>query len=96
MNVFEAFDLWKIPQMLSGLACYGIRFAMILFAIVVVYTGIRFLLSRGNPTEFNKTKKIFFTVLLGGLVVYGVYTIILTFGSYFGYTNLPYLPLNCS
>jgi len=96
MNAFETFDLWKIPKILSGLACYGIRFAIILFAIVVVYAGIKFLFSRGNPTEFSQARKIFLTVLVGGLVVFGVYTIILSLGALFGYTDsLPYLPLNC-
>lgn len=95
-TAFETFDLWKIPKILSGLACYGIRFGIILFTIAIVYTGIKFLLSRGNPMEFNKNRKIFFMVLLGGLVVFGVYTIIFSLGAYLGYTTVPLLPLNCS
>ena len=96
MSPSEAFDLWKIPKILSGLACYGIRFAIILFTVALVYTGIKFLLSRGNPTQFTQARKTFLMVLWGGLVIFGVYTIILSLGAFFGYADLlPYLPLNC-
>ena len=37
MNSFEAFDLWKIPKILSGLACYGIRFAIILLGLYLLF-----------------------------------------------------------
>ena len=94
MDAFEAFDLWKIPKILSGVACHGIRFAIILFAIVIVYVGIKFLLSRGNPTELNQVKKIFLTVLVGGLVVFGVFTIILSFSSYLG-VSMTWAPMSC-
>ena len=97
MNQFENFTLQSVPKIFAGLACYAVRFASIIFVVWMVYTGIRFLLSRGDPTAYGEAKKMFFYSLVGGLVIYGVYTIILTISLLVaGSTNLPWVPLSCS
>ena len=96
MDPFESFTLWKIPVILSGLACYFASFALILLAGWLVYSGIKFLLSRGEPTAYSEAKKHFLWTLVGGLVIYGVYTIILSFAAFFGVDSLPWVPLTCS
>ena len=95
MDLFENFTLWKIPAILSGLACYFVSFALILLVCWMVYSGIKFFLSRGEPTAYGEAKKSFFWTLVGGLIIYGVYTIILTVAAFFGATNLSWIPLNC-
>ena len=95
MNVFEGFTLWQIPLILSRLSCYVFQFAAILFVVWIIYAGVKFLSVRGNPTALSEAKKTFFYSLLGGLVIYGVYTIILTVAALFGVTNLSWIPLSC-
>ena len=95
-DVFETFTLQMIPKILAGLACYTVRFGLIAVGIALVLAGIIFLLSRGNPTAFSSAKKNLLYVIIGGLVIYGVYTIILSF-AYFvlGYVDLPWVPFQC-
>lgn len=95
MDIFESFTLWQIPKIITGLACYGIRFALVLFGIWVIYSGISFILSRGSQTAYGQAKKTFFYALVGGLVIYGVYTIIISVAGFFG-IDLPWIPLTCS
>jgi len=95
MNVFESFTLWKVPLILSKLSCYAVRLAMILFAIWIIYSGIKFILSRGNPEAYGQAKKNLIYALAGGLIVYGVYTIILTIAGLIGVSSLPWVPLSC-
>ena len=96
MDTFESFTLWQIPLILARLGCYVFRFASILFVIWIVYVGIKFIQSRGNPIAFSEARKTLLYSLLGGLIIYGVYTIILTVADLFGATNLSWIPLSCS
>ncbi|OGM97187.1 MAG: hypothetical protein A2817_01520 [Candidatus Yanofskybacteria bacterium RIFCSPHIGHO2_01_FULL_39_8b] len=95
MDLFENFDLWQIPKILAGLSCYAVQLALILFGIWIVYSGISFLLSRGNPLAYGQAKKTFSYSLIGGLVIYGVYTIILSVSAFLGINDLPLVPLTC-
>ena len=82
---------------MSGLACYFVRFALILIGVVIIFSGILFIVSRGNPAGFANAKKTFLYALTGALVVYGVYTIILSLSLVLaGSTSLPWIPLTCS
>lgn len=95
MDTFENFTLWQVPLILSRLSCYVFRLAAILFVIWTIYAGIKFILARGNPTAFSEAKKTFFYSLLGGLIIYGVYTIILSIAALLGATNPSWIPLAC-
>ena len=95
MDTFESFTLWQIPTILARLGCYFFQFAGIIFVIWIVYVGVKFIQSRGDPTAFSDAKKTFFYSLLGGLIIYGVYTIILSVAALFGATHLPWIPLSC-
>lgn len=91
----ENFDLWQIPKILTNLSCYFIQFALILFAAFIVYSGIRFFISRGNPTDIGQAKKVFLYSLVGGLVVFGVYTLIFTLAGIFGFSGLSITSPGC-
>ena len=95
-SIFDSFSLLSVPKILSGLACYFIRFALILVGIAVILSGIIFIFSRGNPTAFANAKKNLLYVVIGGLVIYGVYTIILSVSLFVtGSTTLPWIPFQC-
>ena len=93
LNPLETFDLWMVPKMLSGFSCYAIRFALIIFAIMIVGTGIMFLLSRGNAQRLAGSKKAFLYALVGGLLSYGVYTIIYSILAFLGYAEFSWIPV---
>lgn len=95
-DFLEKFNLWQIPDIFAGLACYFVQLALILFAIFVIYSGIKFILSRGNPEAYSQARKTFVYSLIGGVIIYLVYTIILTLASIFGIISLPWVPLSCS
>src|SRR3989344_5532678 len=80
----ENIDATRIVGMLRGLACWGIRFAIITVAIMMVFYGILFLKSRGSPQGMTNAKKALTWGLVGGLVIFGVFTIILSVVSFIG------------
>ncbi len=95
-SIFDNLTLWSIPKILAGLSCYIVRFGIIASVIGMVVSGISFLVSKGNATAYANSKKFFMYALVGLLVIYGVYTIILSVGALLGATNLSWIPLTCS
>ncbi len=58
---------------------------------MIVY-GISFLLSRGNATSLSDAKKALWAGIMGGVVILGVFTIILSVTSIMsavGFQNVP-------
>ena len=95
--MFESFTIQSVPRILAGLACYAVRFAIIASVIAIITSGIAILLSRGNPVAYVSAKKFLLYAIVGGLVIYGVYTIILSVSFFVtGSTNLPWIPLTCA
>ena len=93
--MFDDFSVQSVPKIMSGLACYSVRFALIMVGIIMVYSGVAFIIGRGNPAALASAKKGFLYSVIGALIIFGVYTIILTVAAYFGVTNLPWIPLIC-
>lgn len=65
-------------NLLSALSCWFLRFGIITLGVMLIVYGLLFLKSRGNSTEFASAKKAFGWGVVGGLVIMGVFTIILT------------------
>ena len=63
---------------ITGLACWFTRFALILMVVYIVFYGIKFMMAQGNETKFGEAKKSFTWGLVGVLVILGTYTIIAT------------------
>lgn len=96
MDPLEGFTVQLVPKILVGLACYIVRFGLIAVGLAIILAGIIFIFSRGNPTAFANAKKNLLYVIIGGLVIYGVYTIILSVSLFVtGSTTLPWVPINC-
>lgn len=86
---------------ITGLACQFTRFALILMVVMIVFYGVKFMMSQGNPAKFDEAKKAFTWALIGVLVILGTYTIILTVAYSLGGAASTsalsrFLPLNCS
>jgi hypothetical protein len=84
------FSLQNLYNLLSGLACYLIRFAIIFTAIMFIIYGISFLSSRGSSQGMISAKTALTRGIIGALVVFGVFTIILTVANIVG-VNYPIL-----
>lgn len=90
-------DLEWFFRLLGRLACYFIQFAIIAFGVMVIVYGIMFIGSRGNPQGVSLSKTSLTWGIVGGLVIFGVFTIILTVGDLIGVNNYPILKIvNCS
>lgn len=72
------FTVSNLFNMLSNFSCWFLRFALIALGIMIVVYGVMFILSRGNPTEMSGAKKALGWGIVGGLVIMGVFTIVLT------------------
>jgi hypothetical protein len=73
-----ALDIQSFFNLLSKLSCWFLRFGIIALGVMIIFYGILFLKSRGSSTEFSNAKKAFGWGIVGGLVIMGVFTIILT------------------
>lgn len=80
---------------ITGLACWFTRFALVLMVVMIVFYGIKFMMSQGNPAKYGEAKTSFLWALVGVLVILGTYTIIATIANALGAT-MPLIPLDCS
>lgn len=78
------FTVTTLVSLISRLICYLIRFAIIAVLVAFIIYGLMFLKSRGSPQEFGGAKKAFIWGLVGGLVIFGVFTIILSVANIIG------------
>lgn len=72
------FSITNLIKFIGSSACYLIRFGIISVFVAFIVYGIMFLKSRGNPQEFGGAKKSLVWGIVGGLVIFGVFTIILS------------------
>ena len=71
-------DATGLVQLLGGIACWLLRFAIIAVSIAMIFYGILFLKGRGSPQGMTYAKKALTWGLVGGLIIFGVFTIILS------------------
>lgn len=65
-------------RLLDTFACRLFQFAMVITGIMFVIYGIMFFMTRGNPTKMTDAKKALWYGIIGGLVIFGVTTLILS------------------
>ena len=78
------FTITTLVNIVRRLACYFIQFGIIAVVIAFLFYGIMFLKSRGNAQEFGGAKKAITWGVVGGLVIFGVFTIILSVADFIG------------
>ncbi len=81
---------------ITGLACWFTRFALILIVVYIIIYGIKFMMAQGNQTKYDEAKKSFTWGLVGVLVILGTYTIIATVANALGADYTLIVPLRCS
>ena len=83
-------------SLLTSLTCYFIQFAIIMISVMIIVYGIMFLQSRGNPQGMMSSRKALAWGIVGGIVIFGVFTIILSVANLIG-IDYPILNIiNCS
>ncbi len=95
---YQGIDLTiqSVFGIITGLACWFTRFALILTVVYIVIYGIKFMMAQGNPTKYEEAKKSFTWGLVGVLVILATYTIIATIANALGADYSLIVPLNCS
>lgn len=78
------FTVTTLVNIVRRLACYFIRFGIISVVAAFIFYGIMFLKSRGSAQEFGGAKKALTWGIVGGLVIFGVFTIILSVADFIG------------
>lgn len=85
----------RVVEIIEGLACWIANVALILVVIAIVYYGIMFLISRGDPTKVTNARKALGWGLVGVLIILGTYTIIASIGNFVTEGAYSLTPLNC-
>ena len=83
-------------DIVTGLACWFTRFALILIVVYIIIFGIKFMTAQGNATKYEEAKKSFTWGLVGVLVILGTYTIIATVANALGADYSLIVPLRCN
>lgn len=91
----EDLAIQDVFNIINGLACWLTRVAGAIMVIFIILAGLRFMNARGDPTAFTAAKKNFNHVLIGLLVIMGVYVIIATVANAVGVTDFSFIPLVC-
>ena len=85
-----------VMRIITGLACWITRVALVFIVVAVVYYGVKFLTAQGDPTKLGDAKKSFLWGLVGIMVILGTYTIIATVAYNLGIRDLSLIiPLKC-
>jgi len=92
----ETFKVQDIPSILVNLACNFTRLVLIFIVFWIAYSGVKFFLARDNPVVYGEAKKSLFWSIVGMILVFGVYTVIVSIANFLGYSNLSFVPLVCS
>ncbi|MEK7121659.1 MAG: hypothetical protein AAB857_03045 [Patescibacteria group bacterium] len=97
-NGYQGVDITiqNVFGIITGLACWFTRFALILIVVYIIIYGIKFMMAQGNPTKYEEAKKSFTWGLVGVLVILGTYTIIATIANGLGADYSLIVPLDCS
>lgn len=78
------FSITTLVNIVRRLACYSVQFGIISVVAAFMIYGIMFLKSRGSAQEFSGARKALTWGIVGGLVIFGVFTIILTVADFIG------------
>src|SRR3989344_4433976 len=85
---------WLV-NFLTNFICYFIRFAIISLVGMIIIYGILFLKSRGSPQSMMSSRKALLWGIVGGVVIFGVFTIVLSVANLIG-VDYPILKMfNC-
>lgn len=90
------FTVQSLFGILTGLACWATRVALLASVIAIVWYGLQFMLSGSNPTKFTAAKKGLGYAIVGIIVILGAYTIIATVANAVGADYTLIIPLDCS
>lgn len=74
----ENLTIQKVFDIIVGIACFMIRISIAIIVIAVIFYGIKFLVSQGDPTAVGDAKRALGWAVVGILVIFGTYTIIKT------------------
>lgn len=88
-------SIQDVAYIIEGIACWLLRVSMLLAIIFIILAGIRFMAAQGNPASYQKAKTNFFHVLIGVIVITGIYEIIATVANAVGRTDFSFIPLIC-
>lgn len=82
-------------NIITGLACWLLRVIGFVLVIFIILAGLRFMAAQSNSNKFTSAVTNFRNVLIGTLVILGVYVIIATIANAVGLTNFSFIPLVC-
>ncbi len=90
----EDFAIQDVLAIINGLACWLIRVATLVAIIFIVIAGFKFMTAQGDAAKLTGAKKNFQRVLIGIVVIMGVYVIIATVANAVG-ADFSFIPLVC-
>jgi hypothetical protein len=64
-----------IPEAINKILSIVIRIALPLIIIFFIWSGLSFILARGNPKKIEEAKNMFFYTVIGTLLILGAWTI---------------------
>lgn len=70
-------------EIIQSIAEFFAYIAFPLAAIMIIYTGIKFLLAQGNEQKISEAKETFRWVFIGAVIVIGAFAIVLTLRNLF-------------
>ena len=61
----------SIQGLLTTVLSYVVQIGTVIIVLMMVWTGFKFVLARGNPTELQGARKMLLWTIIGALVILG-------------------------
>jgi hypothetical protein len=79
-----AYTITWFFNVLRSLTCYLIQFAIIAFGVMIIVYGLMYFKGMGSPQGMTSARKALTWGLVGGFVIFSVFTIVLSVASILG------------
>ena len=90
----EDFTIQKVADVIVGIVCWFSGLAMVFIVLAIVWFGVNFLMSKGEPEKITQARKALLWGIVGIAVILGTYTIIATIANSLG-LDYSFIPLDC-
>ncbi|VAW32742.1 hypothetical protein MNBD_CPR01-162 [hydrothermal vent metagenome] len=65
----------SIQELLTAVLSYVVQIGTVVIVLMMVWTGFKFVLAKGNPTELQGARKMLLWTIIGALVILGAQVI---------------------
>lgn len=93
MSVFApTFGTGSLTQIIRTAINIFLSLLGIIAVLLIIYSGWLWMMSQGDPAKIDKAKKVIYGAVIGLLIIFASYTIVVFIWNFFGFDSSPDIP----